>query len=81
MSNQKRTIPAKKIKLNQIKVVLAEIGMTQKELREKTGLSRTTISNICTNAVQPTIQHLHDIAVAMGVNVQRLLIPTEEKKR
>lgn len=65
-----------KIKMNRLKVVLAEKDITHKALAEMVNKRPNTITRICNNESQPTIKFLREIAIALGVNVQELLMPT-----
>lgn len=83
MAIKKKSIPEKtkpKAKINRIKMVLLEVEVTQAELAKRVGLSRNSIKIICNNQGQPTLEHLRDIAIALGVNIQDLLIPTPVKR-
>ncbi len=44
-----------KIKINRIKVVLAEKDISQKELAKKVGKAPNTITRICNNESQPKL--------------------------
>jgi putative transcriptional regulator len=70
---------AKKVNINRLRVVLAEKEITQKALAEMVGVSKTTISQICTNSSQPTLALLRDIAIALNVDIRDLLVPTSVK--
>jgi putative transcriptional regulator len=70
---------AKKISINRIRVILSEKEMTQKQLAEMVGRTPHTISMICRNNQQPTLGLLREIALALDVNIQELLIPTPVK--
>lgn len=65
-----------KIRMNRIKVILAELNISQKALAEMVNKTPNTITRICNNESQPTVKLLRDIAIALGVNVQELLMPT-----
>ncbi len=67
----------KKKVYNRIKAVLAEKGKTNIWLAEKLGKNKTTISKWCTNIMQPTVETLFEIAVALDVDVRELLISTK----
>jgi len=67
-----------KVRHNRIKIVLAEKNLEQKDLVKLTGLSRTTISNYCTNFAQPSLETLRMIAGVLNVNAQKLVEPTPE---
>lgn len=71
-----------RIKMNRLKQVLAEKDISQTDLAKMVGKNAQTISRICNNTHQPTIKFLREMAVALNVNVQELLVPTpiqEEK--
>lgn len=70
-----------KIRMNRIKVVLAELNISQKALAEMVNKTPNTITRICNNESQPTVKLLRDIAIALEVNVQELLTPTPSKSR
>ena len=67
----------KKARLNRIKIVLAETGTTNKELAEKLGIARPTVSKWCTNDSQPSIVTLFQIAKALDVDVRELLVSSK----
>ncbi len=48
--------------LNRIKVVLAEKGKSNKWLAEELGKGQAKISKWCTNAAQPNLENLIEIA-------------------
>jgi len=66
-----------KIKINRLKVVLAELEMSHKDLAKKVKKTPNTITRICNNDSQPTLKLLREIALALNVNIQDLLIPTK----
>ena len=66
--------------VNRIKVVLAEKKRTAKWLSEQTGRNPATVSKWCTNTVQPSMDALLDIANALEMNIQDLLLPTNKDK-
>lgn len=59
--------------LNRIKVALVEHRKTGKWLAEQLGVSITTISRWCSNAVQPDLKTLNDIANLLKIDVKDLL--------
>lgn len=59
--------------LNRIKVVLAEKGKSNKWLAEELGKGQATISKWCTNAAQPNLGNLIEIAKCLEVNVNELI--------
>lgn len=64
-------------KLNRIKVVLVEKGLSQTWLAEKIGKSFNTVNAYCSNRQQPTLNVLQDIAQVLRVDIRDLLTPTE----
>ena len=64
---------------NRIKVVLAEKKRTSKWLAEQIGKNPATVSKWCTNTIQPSMDTLLDIANALEMNIQDLLLPTNQK--
>ena len=66
--------------VNRIKVVLAEKRRPAKWLSEQIGRNPATVSKWCTNTVQPSMDALLDIANALEMNIQDLLLPTNKDK-
>lgn len=66
--------------LNRIRVVLAELNKKNKWLADKLGKNQATVSQWCNNARQPSVETLFDIANALDVNVQKLLVPTKNEE-
>ena len=65
--------------VNRIKVALAEKKRTAKWLAEQIGKNPATVSKWCTNTIQPSMDTLLDIANALEMNIQDLLLPTNQK--
>lgn len=59
--------------INRIKVVLVEQKRTGKWLAEQLGKDPATVSKWCTNAAQPSLETLLQIAKCLGVEVKDLL--------
>lgn len=59
---------------NRIKAVLAEKKKTSIWLAETMGKSKTTVSNWCTNQMQPSIETLFEIAKVLDVEPRELLV-------
>lgn len=59
--------------INRLKVVLAEKKHTNKWLAEKLGKDQATVSKWCTNASQPSLEMLREIAQVLDVEVKDLL--------
>jgi len=68
-----------KIRINRLKVVLAEKEIAQKELAQRVNKAPNTITRICNNESQPTLGFLREISLALDVDIRELLIPTKEK--
>lgn len=62
--------------LNQIKVLLVQKKRTGKWLAEQLGKSNCTVSKWCSNAAQPDLQTLEQIAKVLDVDKRDLLTPT-----
>ena len=59
--------------INRLKVVLAEKKRTNKWLSEQVGKDPATVSKWCTNAAQPSLETLLQIAKCLEVEVKDLL--------
>lgn len=59
--------------INRLKVVLAEKKRTNKWLASQLGVAPSTVSKWCTNACQPSLETLLQIADCLGVKAQNLL--------
>lgn len=66
------------MKLNRIKVVLAEKEKTNKWLAEQVGRSEVSVSRWCTNEMQPSLGTLAAIAEALDVDVRELINATKQ---
>ena len=62
--------------INRLKVVLAEKKKTNKWLAEQLGKDPATVSKWCTNASQPSIETLLEIARVLPVSYTHLTLPT-----
>ena len=62
------------LKLNRIKVVMAEKDKTGLWLSEQIGKSNTTVSKYLNQRVQPDLKTLNEIANALDVDVKELLV-------
>ena len=58
---------------------MAEKKRTAKWLAEQIGKNPATVSKWCTNTIQPSMDTLLDIANALEMNIQDLLLPTNQK--
>ena len=61
------------MKINRLKVILAEKQRTNKWLAEKLGKSDVTVSRWCTNEVQPSTETLLEIAKLLDIDIKELL--------
>ena len=59
--------------INRIKVVLVEKKRTGKWLAEQLGKDPATVSKWCTNAAQPSLETLLQVAKYLNVEVKELL--------
>ena len=60
--------------INRIKLMLVEKKRTNKWLGEQLGVNPSTVSKWCTNAAQPNLETLLQIAKLLEVEVQNLLV-------
>lgn len=67
-------------KLNRIKTALVDNGKTNKWLAEQLGKDPATVSKWCTNAAQPSLETLMQIARVLGVTTDDLLRLEEIKE-
>jgi len=67
----------KKGHYNRIKAVLAEKGVTNKELAEALHIAPQTVSRWCTNDMQPSIEKLFDVSKYLKIDVRELLVQTK----
>lgn len=65
-------------KINRIKVMLAEKGRTNKWLAVQVGKNPATISKWCTNAAQPSLEMLLQVAKVLEVEVKDLIREQDE---
>ena len=63
-----------------IKEIMALKGKSREDLANAVGVSKTTISNICSETSLPTIKLLVDIANALDVDIRELFVPTKESQ-
>ena len=65
-------------KINRIKVMLAEKGRTNKWLAVQVGKDPATNSKWCTNAAQPSLEMLLQVAKVLEVEVKDLIREQDE---
>lgn len=61
------------MKINRLKIVLAEKEKTNKWLANELGKSESTISRWCTNEVQPSLETMAQIARLLNIDIKELL--------
>lgn len=64
------------MKINRLKIVLAEKEKTNKWLANELGKSESTISRWCTNEVQPSLETMAQIAQLLKIDIKELLNST-----
>ena len=67
------------MEINRIKVVLAETRRKNKWLAEQLDKDESTISQWCTNARQPSLDTLLNIANILKIDIRELLCSTKDK--
>ncbi|MDM1369039.1 helix-turn-helix transcriptional regulator [Myroides marinus] len=68
------------MKINRLKVVLAEKNKTNRWLAEQLGKSDVTISRWCTNEVQPSMETFLQIATLLNIDIKELLNSTKNQE-
>ena len=71
---------AGKLKINRLKIVLAEKDISHKDFAKMMKKAPNTITRICNNEQQPSLAVLRDMAVALDVNICELLVATKLEK-
>jgi transcriptional regulator with XRE-family HTH domain len=61
------------MKINRIKVILAEKDKTSRWLAEQLSKSEVTVSRWCTNEVQPSMDTFLEIAQLLDVDIKDLI--------
>lgn len=69
------------LRYNRLKIILAEKNISQKEVAEMVNVERNTISRICNNKNQPSIQLIYTIAIALDLEITDLLSPVSDIKK
>ena len=64
--------------LNRLKVVLVEQKRTGKWLAEQLGKDPSTVSNWCSNKMQPSLEMLVNIAKVLDVDTRELIVVTKQ---
>ena len=69
------------IRFNRLKFILAEKKITQTKLSEMVEVDRNTITRICNNKNQPSMQLLYKIAITLDIDVCDFFTPVSEMKK
>ena len=69
-----------KLKINRLKVVLAEKDMSHKDFAKMMKKTPNTITRICNNEQQPSLKMLRAMAIALDVDISELLVPTKPRR-
>lgn len=64
------------MKINRLKIVLAEKATTNQWLAEQLGKSEVTVSRWVTNEVQPSLETMTQIAQVLKIDIKELLNST-----
>jgi len=64
------------MKINRLKIVLAEKDKTNKWLAEEIGKSEVTVSRWVTNEIQPSLETMAQIAQLLKIDIKELLNST-----
>lgn len=62
------------MKLNRIKLVLVEKGISQTQLAKDLGKSFSSVNTYCSNRTQPSLDVLKQIADILSVNMKDLIV-------
>lgn len=65
------------MKINRLKIILAEQSKTNKWLAKELGKSDSTVSRWCTNEIQPSVETLAQIAQLLKIDIKELLNSTK----
>lgn len=70
-----------KVKINRLKIVLAEKELSHKEFAKMLKKAPNTITRICNNEQQPSLETLRQMALVLEIDVRDLLHPTPAKNK
>lgn len=65
------------MKINRLKIILAEKSKTNKWLAEQLGKSEVKVSRWVTNEIQPSMETLLEIAKLLDIDIKELLNSTK----
>lgn len=66
---------------NNVKKLREELGLTQKELGERMGVSRQAVNAIETGKFDPSIWLAYDLARFFGITIEALFLFKEEDRK
>lgn len=66
--------------MNRIQSVLKSKGIKQIQLAEALGVAKSSVSQWCSNTIQPPLVKLNEIADVIGCDVTELLVSKIKKK-
>jgi transcriptional regulator with XRE-family HTH domain len=66
--------------MNRIQEVLKTKGLKQIQLAEALGVAKSSVSQWCSNTIQPPLGKLKNIADILGCDITDLLISNKKKK-
>lgn len=69
------------MKLNRIRIILKEKGISQTWLAERLGKSFSTVNSYVCNRSQPNLTTLLEIAQLLSVDMKDLITDEEERKQ
>jgi putative transcriptional regulator len=64
--------------LNRLKIVLAERGITNRQLAQALGKAESTVSQWCTNAKQPSLETFFKIAQFVDIDIRELIVKSKQ---
>lgn len=67
------------MRLNRIKTILVDKGISQTELANKLGRSFSTVNAYCCNRKQPSLKILDEIARHLSVDIKDLIVEKYER--
>jgi putative transcriptional regulator len=67
--------------MNRIQEVLKTNGLKQIQLAEALGVAKSSVSQWCSNTVQPPLVKLNNIADVIGCDITELLVFNKKRKK
>lgn len=65
--------------MNRIQEVLKTKGLKQIQLAEALGVAKSSVSQWCSNTIQPPLVKLNEIADVIGCDVTDLIVSSKKK--